>query len=105
MNAGELEARLGYNDLLPSLEHELRATDYEYSRLPSSTSTLLRSRSSSASTFDEEKDKEEAWREEEEAYRALVTEEGRPSHPMSFGYDVIDNPEKYEQYEQYKDIL
>jgi hypothetical protein len=26
----------------------------------------------------------------------------RPSHPLSFGYDVIDNPGEYEQY---KDIL
>ncbi len=37
-----------------------------------------------------------------EAYRALVAEGGRPSHPVALGYDVIDNPDKYEQY---KDII
>ncbi|KIW24852.1 uncharacterized protein PV07_10540 [Cladophialophora immunda] len=59
-------------------------------------------RSSSASTIDPEKDKEEGWQEEVEAYHALVAEGGRPSHPVTFGYDVIDNPEEYEQY---RDIL
>ena len=37
-----------------------------------------------------------------EAYYALVAGGGLPSHPVTLGYDVIDNPGRYEQY---KDIL
>lgn len=37
-----------------------------------------------------------------EAYHDLVADGGRPSHPVTLGRDVIDNPEDYKQYE---DIL
>ncbi|KIW80841.1 hypothetical protein Z517_03864, partial [Fonsecaea pedrosoi CBS 271.37] len=40
----------------------------------------------------------EGWQEEEEAYHTLIAEGGQPTHPVTFGYDVIDNPDKYEQY-------
>ncbi|KAK5400006.1 hypothetical protein LTR06_011333 [Exophiala xenobiotica] len=49
-----------------------------------------------------EKEREGGWREEVEAYHALVAEGGRPSHPVTLGYDAADNPENYEQY---KNIL
>ena len=61
-----------------------------------------RYRSLSTSTVDSEKDREEAWQEEEEAYHALVAEGGRPSHPIALRWNVKDNPNKYQQY---KDIV
>lgn len=47
-------------------------------------------------------EREGGWRDEVEAYHTLVAEGGRPSHPVTLGYDVVDDPEKYEQY---KNIL
>jgi hypothetical protein len=39
---------------------------------------------------------------EQESYQALVVDGGQPSHPISLGYNVIDNPGEYDKY---KDIL
>ncbi|KAK5214700.1 hypothetical protein LTR72_012159 [Exophiala xenobiotica] len=83
VDGGELGARLG--------------------RLPSRDSPIPRSsryRSPSTSTIDTEKDREGGWKEEEEAYRALVAEGGRPSHPVTLGYDVVDNPDRYKPYKE-----
>ncbi|KAK5215015.1 hypothetical protein LTR72_011898 [Exophiala xenobiotica] len=85
VDAGELGRRLG---CLPTAD----------SLIPS----FNRHRSPSTSTIDTEKDREGGWKEEEEAYHALVADGGQPSHPMTLEYDVIDNPDKYEPY---KDIL
>ncbi|KIW37304.1 uncharacterized protein PV06_10644 [Exophiala oligosperma] len=85
VDADELGARLGR---IPTRE--------------SPASPLTRYRSPSTSTIDRERDREEGWQEEEEAYHALVAEGGRPSHPVTLGYDVIDNPNNYEQY---KDVI
>lgn len=49
--------------------------------------------------YDSEEDREENLREEKEAYDRLIAEGGRPSHPISLGFDVLDNPGPY------KDIL
>ncbi|KAK5441432.1 hypothetical protein LTS15_011264 [Exophiala xenobiotica] len=64
--------------------------------------SFTRHRSPSTSTIDSEKDKEGAWQEQLEAYHDLVADGGRPSHPVSLGWDVIENPNNYEQY---KDII
>ncbi|KAK5215031.1 hypothetical protein LTR72_011884 [Exophiala xenobiotica] len=64
--------------------------------------SFTRHRSASTSTIDSEKDKEGAWQEQLEAYHDLVADGGRPSHPVTLGWDVIENPNNYEQY---KDII
>jgi hypothetical protein len=66
---------------------------------------MASSRSSSFSTTpvtDEEEGRKEPWHQEQESYQALVADGGHPSHPTDLGFDVIDNPGKYEQY---KDIF
>jgi hypothetical protein len=46
-------------------------------------------------------DAEESYRydleKETEYYNTLVAEGGRPSHPVSLGRDVIENPEEYRE--------
>ncbi|KAK5400771.1 hypothetical protein LTR06_011263 [Exophiala xenobiotica] len=85
VDAGELGRRLG---CLPTAD----------SLIPS----FNRHRSPSTSTIDSEKDKEGAWQEQLEAYHELVADGGRPSHPVDLGWDVIENPDNYEQY---RDII
>ncbi|KAK7930938.1 hypothetical protein LTR80_011774 [Exophiala xenobiotica] len=84
VNAGELGNRLSH--LL------------ERDPTPSSGSRSL----SRTPILDWEVEREGGWRDEVEAYHTLVAEGGRPSHPVTLGYDVVDDPEKYEQY---KNIL
>ncbi|KIW77444.1 hypothetical protein Z517_09890 [Fonsecaea pedrosoi CBS 271.37] len=60
------------------------------------------SRSSSFSAtpvIDEEEDSRECWRVEQESYKELVADGGRPSHPLSFGIDEPKEPGEY------KDII
>lgn len=89
---------------MPSVQSGKVLTDCSFSRLlqrepsPSSSSRSF----SGTPELDWEKEREAGWRDEVEAYHALVAEGGQPSHPVTLGYDVIDKPEKYEQY---KDIL
>ncbi|KAK5048774.1 hypothetical protein LTR69_011273 [Exophiala sideris] len=65
---------------------------------PSSRSSFY----SATPVIDEEEERNECWHVEQESYRALVADGGRPSHPISLGFDVIDNPGEYDEY---KDIL
>ena len=63
---------------------------------PASSACSSRSRTP---VVDEEELREKNLCEEREAYNALVTDGGRPSHPISLGSDVLNNPGKY------KDII
>ena len=52
--------------------------------------------SSRTSVVDEEEYKAGSLELEKEAYNALVADGGQPSHPVSLGFDVLDNPGQYE---------
>ena len=95
-----MNLRPDYGTSGPS-SHMSSETDYEDSHLQSrEPSPSFRPRSLSITpSIDEKEDREGGWRREEEAYHALIADGGCPSHPVAFGYDVIDNPAKYKQYE------
>ncbi|KIW36304.1 uncharacterized protein PV06_11443 [Exophiala oligosperma] len=100
VDAGELGRRLGY-------ERSTRRdnTDRKYRCLPTADSFIPsshRHRSPSSSSLDSERDKAGAWQEQLEAHHELVADGGRPSHPITLGWDVIENSNNYEQY---KDII
>jgi hypothetical protein len=72
--------------------------------MPPLVQSDLRSRETTES-LDEEEDHLRGLADETEYYNTLIREGGRPSHPVSFGRDILEDPGEYREILSYWQLV
>jgi len=88
-------------DLTARLQHV--SADRQARPRPTSLASDLRSRETTES-LDEEEDYRRDIKKQTECYNSLISEGGRPSHPVSLGRDILEDPGEYREILSYWQI-